>query len=96
MRYEGPRRKSLPTKLMLLEEQRKQLDREIYLEKNIRSLSNDKLLELYNDVELDKTNYKYHWRFDEQQADPIHKIVLPEEIVIEFDRRMEELIRVKK
>ncbi len=96
MRYEGPKRKSLPTKLELLEEQRKQLDKEIHIEKNIRSLPNDRLLELYNDVVLDKTTYKYHWRFDEQQADPVHKTVRPEEIVVEFDRRVEELAREKK
>lgn len=96
MRYEGPKPKNLPTKLELLEEQRKQLDREIYLEKNIKSLSNDKILELHNEIILDLKTYTYHWNFDEQQADPIHKIVQPEDIVREYSRRLEELIREKK
>jgi hypothetical protein len=97
MRYEAPKvkPKDLPTKIDLLEEQKKQIDREIYLERYVKSLSNGELLILYNDIEQ-WANETYHWNFDEQQADPIHKIVCPEDIVKEYHHRFKELLRKKK
>lgn len=51
----------------------------------ILKLTDKQIIELYNDVETHKG--KTYWKFDEQQADPIHKTVHPMEVVGEMVRR---------